>query len=49
MGYYVKPTIFSGVTNDMEIAREEIFGPVLSIIPYSSFNEAIKHINAYSS
>ena len=45
MGYYVKPTIFSGVTNDMEIAREEIFGPVLSIIPYSSFNEAIEIAN----
>ncbi len=33
-GYYVKPTVFSAVSNDMTIAREEIFGPVLSIIPY---------------
>ena len=45
IGYYVKPTIFSEVTNNMEIAREEIFGPVLSIIPYSSFNEAIEIAN----
>ena len=34
-GYYVKPTIISHVTNDMTIAQEEIFGPVLSIIGYS--------------
>jgi aldehyde dehydrogenase (NAD+) len=33
-GYYVKPTIFSGVNNQMTIAREEIFGPVLCILPY---------------
>ena len=32
-GYYVRPTVFSNVKNDMTIAREEIFGPVLSIIP----------------
>ena len=44
-GYYVKPTIFSNVTNDMEIAREEIFGPVLCIIPYSDFEEAIQIAN----
>ncbi len=35
-GYYVKPTIFGNVSNDMEIAREEIFGPVLTIIPYNT-------------
>jgi aldehyde dehydrogenase (NAD+) len=44
-GYYVKPTIFSDVTNDMEIAREEIFGPVLSIIGYDSEEEAIEIAN----
>ena len=44
-GYYVKPTIFSNVTNDMEIAREEIFGPVLCIMPYSDFEEAIQIAN----
>jgi aldehyde dehydrogenase (NAD+) len=40
-GYYVKPTVFRDVDNDMTIAREEIFGPVLCIIPYSSLDEAI--------
>ena len=45
IGYYVKPTIFSNVTNDMEIAREEIFGPVLCIITYNNFEEAIDIAN----
>ncbi|SDO64763.1 aldehyde dehydrogenase (NAD+) [Lutimaribacter pacificus] len=40
-GHFVKPTIFTDVTNDMRIAREEIFGPVLSILPYDSEEEAI--------
>ena len=40
-GYYVKPTIFAGVTNDMTIAREEIFGPVMAILPYDSVEQAI--------
>jgi aldehyde dehydrogenase (NAD+) len=40
-GHYVKPTVFGNVTNDMSIAREEIFGPVLSIMPYKSLDEAI--------
>ena len=40
-GYYVKPTIFSDVTNDMTIAREEIFGPVMAILPYDSLDEAV--------
>ena len=40
-GYYVKPTIFCNVTNDMDIAREEIFGPVISIIGYDTEEEAI--------
>jgi len=41
-GYYVKPTVFTNVTNDMEIARTEVFGPVLVIIGYDSVDEAIK-------
>jgi aldehyde dehydrogenase (NAD+) len=44
-GYYVRPTIFANVTNDMTIAREEIFGPVLAILPYESEAEAIKQAN----
>ena len=44
-GYYVKPTVFSEVTNDMTIAREEIFGPVLSILPYDTEEEAIEIAN----
>jgi aldehyde dehydrogenase (NAD+) len=40
-GYFVKPTIFSDVRNDMTIAREEIFGPVLSIIPYKDEEDAV--------
>lgn len=44
-GYYVKPTIFSDVSNEMTIAREEIFGPVLSILPYKDENEAISIAN----
>ena len=44
-GYYVKPTIFAGVSNDMTIAREEIFGPVLSIIPYKDEDDAVAIAN----
>ncbi|MCC5871667.1 MAG: aldehyde dehydrogenase family protein [Gammaproteobacteria bacterium] len=44
-GYFVKPTIFSDVRNDMTIAQEEIFGPVLCIIPYDSEQEAIDIAN----
>ncbi|CAI8435078.1 MAG: 3-succinoylsemialdehyde-pyridine dehydrogenase [Halieaceae bacterium] len=44
-GHYVKPTIFSEATNDMTIAREEIFGPVLTMIPYDSEDEAIRIAN----
>ncbi len=44
-GYYVKPTVFTDVNNDMTIAREEIFGPVLSIIPYETEDEAIRIAN----
>ena len=44
-GYFVKPTVFAEVRNDMDIAREEIFGPVLSIIPYRDDQEAITIAN----
>ena len=44
-GYYVKPTVFTGVTNDMEIARTEVFGPVLVVIGYDSIDEAIEVAN----
>jgi acyl-CoA reductase-like NAD-dependent aldehyde dehydrogenase len=44
-GYYVTPTVFSDVRNDMTIAQEEIFGPVLSIIPYDTEEEAIAIAN----
>lgn len=45
VGYYVKPTIFGGVTPQMTIAREEIFGPVLSIIPYETEADAVQIAN----
>ena len=44
-GYYVKPTVFSHVTNDMTIAREEIFGPVLSLIGYEDDDDAVRIAN----
>ena len=44
-GFYVAPTVFSGVTPDMTIAREEIFGPVLAIMPYGSEEEAVAIAN----
>ena len=44
-GYFVKPTVFANVTNDMTIAKEEIFGPVLSIIKYENEDEAIELAN----
>ena len=44
-GYFIKPTIFTNVTNEMTIAKEEIFGPVLSIIPFDTEDEAIKIVN----
>jgi aldehyde dehydrogenase (NAD+) len=44
-GYYVRPTVFADVTNDMIIAREEIFGPVLAILPYRDEEEAIRIAN----
>jgi len=45
-GYYVRPTVFANVSNDMTIARDEIFGPVLSVIPYDTEEEAIEIANA---
>jgi aldehyde dehydrogenase (NAD+) len=44
-GYFVKPTIFADVNNDMRIAREEVFGPVLAIIPFDTEEEAIAVAN----
>jgi aldehyde dehydrogenase (NAD+) len=44
-GYYARPTVFANVSNDMTIAREEIFGPVLSIIPYDDEDEAVEIAN----
>ena len=44
-GYFAKPTVFANVSNDMTIAREEIFGPVLSIIPYEDEDEAVRIAN----
>lgn len=44
-GYFVKPTVFSGVANEMTVAREEIFGPVLVIIPYDTEDDAIRIAN----
>lgn len=44
-GYFVRPTVFGGVTRDMRIAREEIFGPVLSIMPYDTEEQAIEIAN----
>ncbi|HEV3265584.1 MAG TPA: aldehyde dehydrogenase family protein [Acidimicrobiales bacterium] len=45
VGFFVRPTVFSGVTRDMTIARDEIFGPVLSIIPYDTEEEAVDIAN----
>ena len=44
-GYYVKPTVFSGVTPDMRIAREEVFGPVATIMTYDTLDEAVEIAN----
>lgn len=45
VGYYVKPTVFADVRNDMTIAQEEIFGPVLSVIPYRDVDDAVAIAN----
>jgi acyl-CoA reductase-like NAD-dependent aldehyde dehydrogenase len=44
-GYYMEPTVVTGVTNAMTVAREEIFGPVLCVIPFEDENEAVKLAN----
>ncbi|MBX3491419.1 MAG: aldehyde dehydrogenase family protein [Parvibaculum sp.] len=44
-GYYVRPTVFANVTNDMTIAREEIFGPVMAILPYKDEEDAVRIAN----
>ena len=44
-GYYVRPTVFSDVTSDMTIAQEEIFGPVLAIMPYEDEDDAVRIAN----
>ncbi|PRY08939.1 aldehyde dehydrogenase family protein [Kineococcus rhizosphaerae] len=45
MGFYVEPTVYTGVTNDMRIAREEIFGPVLVVVPFETEDEAVALAN----
>lgn len=45
LGYFVRPTVFTNVSNDMRIAREEIFGPVMCILPYESLEEGIRIAN----
>jgi acyl-CoA reductase-like NAD-dependent aldehyde dehydrogenase len=44
-GYFVKPTIFTGVNNDMRIAQEEVFGPVLAVIPFSNMEDVAEQAN----
>src|SRR5579885_106008 len=44
-GYFVKPTIFAGVKNEMRIAQEEVFGPVLAVIPFASMEEVAEQAN----
>jgi aldehyde dehydrogenase (NAD+) len=44
-GFYIQPTLFADVTNDMRIAREEIFGPVISVIPYDGVDDAVRIAN----
>src|SRR5262249_25483095 len=44
-GWFVEPTLFAGVDNQMRIAREEIFGPVVSVIPYDDVDDAVRIAN----
>ena len=45
-GFFVEPTVFADVRNEMEIAQEEVFGPVLAVIPFEDEEEAIRMANA---
>ncbi len=45
-GYFVRPTIFTNCRDDMKIAKEEIFGPVVSVFKFKDLNEALKRANA---
>jgi aldehyde dehydrogenase (NAD+) len=47
-GFFIEPTVFTGVTDDMAIAREEIFGPVLSVLRFSAVDELVRRANATS-
>jgi 5-carboxymethyl-2-hydroxymuconic-semialdehyde dehydrogenase len=44
-GYFVQPTLFTGATSEMRVAREEIFGPVLTVIPFTDEDDAIRKAN----
>lgn len=44
-GYYVEPTVFTDVTDDMKIAREEIFGPVMAVLKFKDVDEVIRRAN----
>ena len=44
-GYFIEPTVFGNVTNEMTIAREEIFGPVLAVIKVADYSEALNQAN----
>ena len=44
-GFFIEPTVFDNVTDDMEIARDEIFGPVLSVLPFESLDEVVERGN----
>lgn len=45
-GHFIQPTVFSGVSDDMAIARDEIFGPVLSVLPFDDLDDAVRRANA---
>ena len=45
-GYFYRPTVITGVTDDMEIMRKEVFGPVMCITPYDDIDEAVQRANA---
>jgi aldehyde dehydrogenase (NAD+) len=44
-GYFIEPTVFDGVTDEMKIAREEIFGPVMNVLTFKDVNEVLKRGN----